>query len=374
MTSTTPTTNSVPNSSFLRGMTDDEIRAEVAKVGPQLIARAFPGSSVEAKDLDGALVEANAAFIVEKHPLLAVNCPEGIDNPNAPITPVTSHVATVRTDSNATLGIVGKDYGIVQTRDAMGALDILAGRGDVEIRNVEQIGGGSRVRVTALLGTTEFPSMDGAPNTLGHFGVFEATHDGSAHTTASLFTLRVECFNGMTSKSIVKTHKLRHTSKVGERVDAMTQDILAELIGDVEAEKAFFLSLIDKRMSRSEFSGFATDLLGGEPTNDPEAEEYSQSKRTRFENQLNELCGYFEGGCQGAGETAWGAYNSVTRWVEAKREGIEDAVKAAKKFESNVNGDGQSKIQKAVRLLQKRDGTVVPEPTKAERRLGAYLR
>ncbi len=340
----TAAVNSV-RSTFLKGMTDDEIRTKCSQVSDEVMARMFPGSTVHAANLAEALSEAGADFEVVKRPLLAVH--GMVDDEGAPITAVATHVATTRTDTNQVLGIVGADtYGIVQTARAMESLDILARRGDVQIKKVELIGEGARVRVTALMGVTSFPSMDGSPNTLGHFAVFEATHDGSASTTASVFTLRMECFNGMTSKERVGTHKLRHTSKAGDRVEQLTQEILATLIGDVETERELFLSMVGKHMNRQGFQSFATELLGGLPDEDD-----SQTKRTRFANQLDELCGYFEGGNQGAGETAWGAYNSVTRWLESKREGIEDAAKAAQKFDSNVNGAGQRRLQRAVRLL-----------------------
>ena len=339
--------NSVPSSSYLRGYTDDQIRAKIVEVGDALIQRAFPGFRVKASNLAEALRQTNADFHVAKMQTLFV-CDEkrGLDNPDAEIKTVSNFVTTVRTDTMQQLGVVGSEYGVVQTAHAMQAVDILAKRGDVKIVNVETVDNGARVRVTVLLGTTTLQSAEGAPNTLCHFGVFEATHDGSACTTAALYTLRVQCFNGMTSRTLTKVHKLRHTSLAADRVDAMTEDILTELIGDIETEKIAFQRMIDTPMSSDQFSGFATELLGGEL--DPNA---GEAKKTRRANAVAELTEYFEGGNQGAGPTAWGAYNSVTRWIEAKREGIADAKKAAGKFASQLNGANQSKISKALKLL-----------------------
>lgn len=327
-------------------LNDEEIRDKIAAEGQQYIDQAFPGMRVSATTLQGALREADADFLVEKHPLLIVNDVNGMKNQDAAITECTSHVATVRTDSMTQLGIVGKDYGVVQTLEGMTALDILANRGDVKIVNVENVDNGARVRVTAIIGVTTFLSADGAPNTLCNFAVFEACHDGSACFTAAVYTLRLECFNGMTSRKVVKVHKLRHTSKVSGRVAKVTQDILTLLIGDVAAETEVFKSLVNKRMSTPEFLEFTTEFLGGELTADT-----SDTKKTRRANIVEELTKYFVGGNQGAGPTAWGAYNSVTRWIEAKREGIDDTKKAATKFTSNLEGDGQDKIAKALKML-----------------------
>jgi hypothetical protein len=328
-------------------MTDDEIRSRIVDEGEALIGRAFPGTHVKVESLAEALDSANANFEVAKRPVFSAHEVMKLrENPNAEISPSGTHRETYRTDTLDALGMVGVDYGVVQTQESMAAVDILAKRGDVDIVNVETIDGGARVRLTALLGVSSFNSVDGEPNTLCNFAVFEATHDGSACTTAALYTLRLECFNGMTSRKLVKAHKLRHTSKVAERVEQATTDILTMLVGDVEAERLVFESLAQKRMGRVEFEEFATELLGGELE-----QEASESKKTRRQNAIDELTEYFEGGNQGAGATAWGAYNSVTRWIEAKREGIEDARKAARKFDSNIQGAGQEKVARALKLL-----------------------
>ncbi len=344
-----PSINTV-NSQFLRNMTDDQIRAACrSEAGQKLIDRAFPGTRVTSHDdLPSALDSVGANFGVELRPVYTANHVDGFENSGAMYTRDPDFEHTARTDTDARLGIVGKgSYGVVQTLEALRPLDILARRGDVEIVNVELIGGGARIRVTALLGMTSFASIGGAPNTLCNFAVFETSHDGNSSASAVVYTLRVECFNGMTSRDLVTKHTLRHTSKAADRMEAYTETILRELIGDVQAEAAVFADLAQRAMVRPQFEAFAVDLLGGELADDA-----SKAMVTRRENNIEELLGYFEGGNQGAGATAWGAYNTVTRWIEAKREGLTDASKAAKKFGSNLEGAGQKLIAKALRKLR----------------------
>tara|TARA_R110000751_G_scaffold156520_1_gene261930 strand:- start:231 stop:1280 length:1050 start_codon:yes stop_codon:yes gene_type:complete len=345
--------NSVPNLSYLKGMTDEEIRAGIVEKGETIIKRAFPGKWVKATGLADALEQTGCMFEVEKHPLMSANhvatkeCPSGLVNDSVGIDEsLTEFVATKRTDTMKALSVVGKDYGVVQTMHGAEALDILSKRGELDIVNVESIGGGARIRITALLGVGSFPQFDGAPNTLANFAVFEVCHDGRHSNLYNLYTLRLDCFNGMTSRQHVSSHKLKHTSRAVDRVDAITADILATLLGDVEAEMEMFKALAARRMSVTDFEAFATELLGGEIQEDA-----TDSKKTRRENEMKELVEYFEGGNQGAGPTAYGAYNSVTRWVEAKKEAMADAAKFAKKFESNTNGSNQNKVAKALELL-----------------------
>ena len=338
---------------WLAHMTDEQIREGIAAIPEekiqQMIERSLPGITVEKNpSLGQALTEAGAAFIVEKHPLLRVGHVDGLVDEYVSVTPITSHKATVRTDTMAQLGIVGSDYGIVQTPEALASLDVMQSNGNLEIRKVEVIDGGARIRVSALLGVSTFESAGGAPNTLAHMGIFEATHDMSACTSATLYTVRLECFNGMTSRKVVKSHKLRHTSKAADRVNGFTRKVVETMIGEAEAEVAIFRSLVNRPMNASEFDNFISELLGGELEEDA-----GKSRVTRRENAVKELTEYFEGGNQGAGPTLWGGYQSLTRWVEAKRERIEDAAAAQRKFTSNLAGDGQSKVAKGLAILRR---------------------
>ncbi len=345
--------NSVPEANYLRDMTDDEIRAGIVENGEALIRRAFPGTWVKADGLEDALTQAKCLFRVEKHPIMSANhvatedCPNGLVSDETGIDDsMREFVVTKRTDTMKGLSVVGTDYGVVQTMHGAEALDILSKRGELDIVNIESINGGARIRITALLGVGSFPQFDGVSNTLANFAVFEICHDGRHSNLYSLYTLRLECFNGMTSRKHVSSHKLKHTSRAAERVDAITADILETLLGEVEAERVMFETLAAREMSVESFREFTTELLGGELD-----EEATESKKTRRDNDMEELEAYFVGGNQGAGPTAYGAYNSVTRWVEAKKEAMADAAKFAKKFESNTNGANQGKVSKALAIL-----------------------
>ena len=344
-------TENTVNSRWLSNMTDDEIREAAQSERFQYMLRnRIPGShsttEESAYSVPDALREGGADWEVEKHPLLVVNSTKGIEDPAAQIQPVTQAVATVRTDQMRTLGIVGPDYGVVQTRESLAALEILAERKDLRITGVQCVDHGVKVRVAALLGASLFRSFDGAPNTIGHYALFTVDHTGRAHNTASVYSVRMECLNGMTSEHTLSAVRLRHTSRVGDRLDAYTHEILTTLLGQAEAETVVFSRMVRERMNRPQFETFATEWLGGELD-----DEASKAAQTRRQNDLDELCGYFEGGNQGAGATAWGAFNSVTRFIEARRERLGDAQKMAKRFESQLTGDASKKLARARALL-----------------------
>ena len=327
----------------------NDLSTAAAATRDDYIAKHFPGHLVSASSVKDALTMTGANFTVQKHPLICG--PILLDGEQEHrMSHVPMQVGMVRMDTGEVIGTVGPNYGVVQTADAFQALEILTEREDLQIRNVQIVNGGARIRVTALLGVTEFLSITSQPNTICHFGIFEATHDGTAKTTATAYSVRLESLSGLTSRDMVNTYGLKHTSKVGERVERHSSQILKGLIGDAQAEAAMFSSMVNREMKLTEFENFAHMILGG-----PIHEDDSQTKKTRRENQMEELVGIYNEGNQGAGSTAWGAYNTIASWLEIKREKYRGTDKEGNKFDSNLSGDGQSKLRKSLKLLTQED-------------------
>lgn len=97
-----------------------------------------------------ALQFAGLDFEVTKRPIYAIpECtPEvkgvsiGIDIPN--------RFATVRTDRNTALGVVGRDYEVVQNRDAFSFFDcIVGGDSGILYETAGALGTGERIFITA---------------------------------------------------------------------------------------------------------------------------------------------------------------------------------------------------------------------------------
>lgn len=85
------------------------------------MSKFIPGWYMVGKELSApvtveeALAEAGLDFEVKKSPLLAID----------PNTQVPDKVATYRTDTGAVLGVVGKNYGVVQNKDAWDFADLI---------------------------------------------------------------------------------------------------------------------------------------------------------------------------------------------------------------------------------------------------------
>ena len=183
-----------------------------------------------------ALKLCHADFEVTKQPLFAF--PEDIltrIHNNEPINGhdlvdymVMSHNATMRTDKNSVLGIVGKDYGIVQNAAAFKFVDMFCSGEFAERDNTPVIetcgvlGGGERIFVTA-----KFPKsivMDANRDDLvDMYVVFTTTHDGTGAVRCLVTPVRVVCNNTLNwaMNHNIGRVSFRHTINVNNRLDLL---------------------------------------------------------------------------------------------------------------------------------------------------------
>lgn len=131
-----------------------------------------------------------------------------------------SHKATIRDDIDGTLGIVGRDYGIVQNARAFELIDHIEKYSGIKpkIDNVGVLEGGSRVYVSCRLDD----GFDLNPNDhVDNYVVFTTTHDGSGSVMAFFTPIRVWCQNSL-NVAIAKTQNkitFKHSSRVNEWMD-----------------------------------------------------------------------------------------------------------------------------------------------------------
>lgn len=331
---------------IMDGWSNEAKAAEMAKLSPerreQIILRALPGETVPmgVTDLAEALERSGAGFEVEQRPLLAV-----VDGET--VVEVPNQFANLRTDTWAPLGVVGTRYNVGQTMDQLAPVAVLVERGDIQLTSVQVWHGGARVRVSGLLGTSvigELPHGEG-PDVLAHFGMFEASHDGSKSTTGAIQTLRCRCLNGLTAWDMVAKYSVRHTKNAADRLAEASRLVLG-FSEDVEQEVRKFQALRAQPMAKDEFETFARQLLdqvrgamGDEPTD---------RMKTRREREVQELLDLFEGGQGNAGETLWDGFNSVTEWIDHQRNR-----KGEQKydFDSAAFGSGNKVKARALRML-----------------------
>jgi hypothetical protein len=304
------------------------------------IRRAIPGRPVNASSVEDALNQAGANFTVAKRPMMAV-----LDADHAVEVP--GKVALCRMDSGQPLGIATPAYGVVQLADVFAPAQVLVERGEMELTSLQVVNGGSKVRLGGLLGVSVIERLGGseAPDALAHFASFEADFSGAARNQARLFTLRLVCFNGATTKDSSGLVSIRHSLNAENR----TREAYATLLNLSQAalrEAGDFQRMASVPMGRNEYLRFAQRLLA-----EVRGEADTADKVTRREREIVELCELFVNGAGNTGSTLWDGYNSVTDWLDHQHERSGKAKQLDRVFESNTYGTGDRVKAKARALL-----------------------
>src|SRR5690606_20882489 len=124
---------------------------------------------------------------------------------------VPNFYATIRTDNETVLGVVGKDYEIVQNRDAFSFFDAIVGGDGIQYETAGALGKGERIFITAKLpGYIKV----GREDLIEQYLFLTTSHDGYGSITAAFTPIRICCNN--TLNAAMKNHtnsiKIRHTA------------------------------------------------------------------------------------------------------------------------------------------------------------------
>jgi phage/plasmid-like protein (TIGR03299 family) len=185
----------------------------------------------------------------------------------------------------------------------------------------------------------------------------------SDHTSenANLFLSslrRPACNNELTAmiQGAKTKFSFRHRRWINERV-SLAGSLMAESAIGINSTLELFQVMANKRLSSGIFTDFAMALLNEHRGVSEQVDEYGvKTIHAKRANEIDELISYFESGNQGAGDTCWGAYQSVTGWLDHKHEQLEEGKATRKKLESmwssNLMGDGARLKARAFKKLE----------------------
>lgn len=179
--------------------------------------------------IEEAIKEAGLDYSVDAQPLLRVP-KEVIDailnGENVDFTPtrnniIMSHKSTFRADNDATLGVVGRDYGVVQNTKAFEFINFIKEVSGEEplIETAGAFGAGERMFVTCRLGADCY--LNGDSDAVKNYVVFTNSHDGSGAVMAFFTPVRIICQNtlNMAIRGAVNKVIFKHTKNVNHRLD-----------------------------------------------------------------------------------------------------------------------------------------------------------
>jgi len=133
---------------------------------------------------------------------------------------VPNYFANVRSDNNAVLGVVGKDYQIVQNREAFNFFDAIVGGGDgILYETAGALGNGERIFITAKL--PDYIRVGNGDDVTEKFIFLTTSHDGSGSITAAFTPIRIVCQNTLNAslRNMSNVVRIKHTSGAKQRLE-----------------------------------------------------------------------------------------------------------------------------------------------------------
>ena len=258
--------------------------------------------------------------------------------------------ATVRTDTQDVLGVVGNDYKVVQNSDAFSFFDAIVKGEGIQYQTAGALGKGERIFITAKL-----PSYIrvGREDLIEQYLFLTTTHDGSSSITAAFTPVRIVCNNTLNAalKNMSHCVRIRHTNNAKQKLAqahhlmGITNTLSGQLddlfnqwskvkITDKEVYKLIQLALIpNKEVLRDIKRGKENELS------------------TQFLNICNAAYGYALGNetqqLDTTKGTLFGAYNGVTGYFQNVRSYKDEEVKLKSLL---YGGIAQQRSQKAFDL------------------------
>lgn len=278
-----------------------------------------------------ALQKANIDFEVVKKPIYRqiLNLGDGQKDMSSEFIEIPDKFETVRTDTDENLGVVGNYYQPYNNRDAFAFLDSLIKEGDACYDTAGALFGGKKVWM--LMKLPDYISVNG--DQVDKFLLCTNSHDGSTPIMLKLTPIRVVCNNTLSValgnyKTDKMTIKVRHTMSAGIKMEEAARILglssaYFEKAGQIYGEMAGFklttktlnkyykLVIPDPVKTQFKFSenGELEDEL-----------EEIKGNSTRAEKAREQLVEIFETSPTIKGTPAegnlWGAYNSVTEYIQ----------------------------------------------------------
>lgn len=300
-----------------------------------------------------ALQFAGLDYTVEKRPLFTYDT----ENYNAnketdiiiPEVEVPNFYATMRTDTNQVLGLVGRDYKVVQNVDAFSFFDSIVGGDGILYETAGALGNGERIFITAKL--PEYIKV-GKDDLIEKYLFLTTSHDGYGSITAAFTPIRIVCANtlGAALRNCSNSIKIRHTQSAQERLkdahkvmgisnllstqlEAIFNQWAKVRITDNKVKKLIQLAMVpNKEVLRNLQTGSLDELSSCFNNICDTAYEYAMTSPTQ---QTITTKG-----------TLFGAYNAITGYFQNVRNYKNDEAK----FKSIMDGTGKLRTQTAFDL------------------------
>ena len=244
---------------------------------------------INANDPTLAMEQAGMTWIAQECPML--------NTVNGKM--VETHKAIIRNDTSAQIGVVGKNFGVIQMAEAFSVADVLCKERGINFIQAREWNGGSVVELHA-----QIKGLDFAVNGNDELGVrfnLRNGFDGTTSLEGDVSILRQVCKNGLVAFKSESNIKIRHTKHAINRLDEAMR-IWAGISKWYDMFKTNAEVLAQKQVDVAMVNSFLDKLFT------------SDSKQS--ENKKDEVKHLFESGLGNTGKTAWDLYNGTTEFID----------------------------------------------------------
>lgn len=228
--------------------------------------------------------------------------------------PVPDKFATLRTDTNQVLGVVGNRYTVVQNKDAFAFFDEIVGGKHAMFETAGVLGIGERIFVSAKM--PDVIRIAGTDDISEVYVLLTSSHDGSGSIIAAVTPVRVVCQNTLNAalRNTINRVAIRHTASAESRLKE-AHKLLGISHKYIEQVNEMFNSLATKKITDEQVLSLIADVFKSGKKEQGGEEDLEES--TRIKNIREAV---FQSYQEGVGQnailgTAWGAYNGITHYL-----------------------------------------------------------
>jgi phage/plasmid-like protein (TIGR03299 family) len=301
-----------------------------------------------------AIKHAGLDYTVEKRKLFTFDNENHNGDPDKdiiiPEIEVPGYFATMRTDTEQVLGVVGKDYEIVQNVDAFSFFDSIVGGDGIQYETAGVLGKGERIFITAKLpGYIKV----GREDLIEQYLFLTTSHDGYGSITAAFTPVRIVCNNTLNAalRNQSNSIKIRHTANAKDRLEQAHKVMGISNQLSVQLETIFnrwtTVKVTDPELQRL----IQLAMVPNKEVLDSIEKGQFDELSTCFNNMCNSVFEYAMSSPTQQTETArgtlFGAYNAITGYFQNVRSYKDSEAKLKSML---YGGTAQLKAQKAFNL------------------------